>query len=63
MPFTKDRIFYLDPRKKRERELQSQKRKLDDWLYLVVDEEENRNIDLLEVTFNNFVLKFCDEGE
>ena len=63
MPFTKDRIFYLDPKKKRERELENQKRKLDEWLYLVIDEEGNRNIDLLEITFNNFVLKFCDEGE
>ena len=62
MPFTKDSIFYLDPHKKRERELQSQKRKLDEWLYLVVDEKGNRNIDILEITFNNFVLKFCDEG-
>lgn len=63
MPFTKDRFFYLDPNKKRERELKSQEKKLNDWLYLVIDEEGNRNIDLLEITFNNFVLKFCDEGE
>ena len=63
MPFTKDRFFYLDPKKKRERELKSQEKKLNDWLYLVIDEEGNRNIDLLEITFNNFVLKFCDEGE
>ena len=44
-------------------ELKSQKQTLNDWLYLVIDEEGNRNIDLLEITFNNFVLKFCDEGE
>ena len=63
MPFTKDRIFYSDAKKKRERQLKSQKKTLNDWLYLVIDEEGNRNIDLLEITFNNFVLKFCDEGE
>jgi len=63
MPFTKDRFFYKDPKKKIERQLLAEKRNLDNWLYSIVDEYGNKNIDLLEITFNNFVLKFCDEGE
>ena len=63
MPFTKDRIFYIDPNKKKVRQLESKKKELNNWLYRIIDEKGNKNIDLLEITFRNFVLKFCDNEE